>query len=200
MLLTLNNKSDYTHLIQNGEDFHIPEKPLPKIEVRLKRIISLQSYSETESDEYIDAIKNLVWLNRSHDTAFLTSSIPGILQLKIPDDKAVIELVKEFIKAHREGKLKPEYTGEWWVISKEGYNAQGKHKLFEEKINIQKISDSIEELKLGYEKITQASVSDCSGVSLRTVKTRWAAFKDDVKEFNNYLKERSSYIDDTELE
>lgn len=199
MLLNFNNKSDYVYLLKDGEDFHIPDKPLPKIEIRLNRIIRLQSVSEVDSDEYFHAVKNLVWLNRFQDTAFLTSAIPGVLKLKSPDNKRLIKLIKGYIKENRDGLLKPEYNGVWWIISKKGFNGQGKHKLFEERMNIQKISDTINELKLSVGKITQRKVSDLTGLSIRTIKTRWPQFKDDVKEFNSFLKQKEFYIDDTEL-
>ena len=189
-LLQLNNKSDYIHLVPEGEDFYIPEKELPKIEVSLHRLWSLQEYGNEDSDDYIDAIKNLVWLNRKNDTAFLTSAIPGVLNLEPPDDKEVIELIKGFIKDNREGQLKPEYFGGWQVISKDGYNAQGKQKLFEERINTQNISDSIQTMMLGSEKITQNLVAERTNLSIRTIKSRWSNFKAIVKEFNDSLKEK----------
>lgn len=187
LYLVLNNHYEYEHLIADGEDYYIPERPLPKMEVYLPKLKT----KEYEHEQVQDAIRDLVWLNKNCDRAFLIEAIPFNLQLEGDEKEDAIEQINEYIKQYASGGLKPSYLGAWWVITRKGFDGRGKQKILEEKLNTQKISDSINDLKAGVEKITQITVAKHAKLGLRTVKSRWSQFKELVSEINKEIKERS---------
>lgn len=190
LYLHLNNHYEYEHLIDEDKDFHIPEAPLPKMEVYLPKL-----YDKDYNSEQVQwAIRDLVWLNRNCDRAFLIEAIPHNLRLEDEEKEDAIEKINEYVNSYNQGTLEPEHYGDWWVITREGFDGRGKHKILEERLNTQKISDAINELQDGTEKITQARVSKHSKLSLRTVKSRWAMFKSNVAECNKEIKKRQAEL------
>ena len=195
LYLILNNHFEYEHLIPDGEDYHIPEKPLPKMEVYLPKLIN----KEYEHEQVQDAIRDLVWLNKNSDRAFLIEAIPYNLKLEGSEKEDAVEQINEYVKQYASGDLEARYLGSWWVITRKGFDGRGKQKILEERINTQKISDAVMRLQNGYDKITQKSVADYTKLSLRTVKSRWSEFKDIVKQHNMEVKDYFSQEDKTEI-
>lgn len=195
LILKLNNRYEHEHLIPVGEDYFIPEKPLPKMEIYVPKITKM----DYDDEQVQDAIRDLVWLNKHTDRAFLIEAIPYVLKLAGGNKEDAIEQINEYIKQYASGALKPHYSSYWWVITANGFNGKGKHKILEERLNTQKISDAVEALQGGYDKITQKSVAEHTKLSMRTIKSRWSLVKDAVKQYNEALKEYLNSPDPTEI-